>query len=203
MKDSSFGDFSKEYSLLVQLNCSIITVIWRINLLQRINKINHGPFEAFANFHWSALLHCGLCWSDNRIWGKCECRPLSKFQWFGSNHIPSPIPSLEMQACHCNGSSLYTVTLQFQVRTNQKDRKLIGKRHRAMPMFPISLFGSGTSQAGILLPVTTIPKPLLQSKDGPCSSDTNRWSIRELYFHKQKYLLLPALLQKHGSFRTG
>lgn len=99
----------------------------------------------------------------------------------------------------------YTLThlLQLQVRTNQKDRKLIGKRHRAMPMFPISLFGSGTSQAGILLPVTTIPKPLLQSKDGPCSGDINRWSIRELYFHKQKYLQLPALLQKHGSFRTG
>lgn len=166
MKDLSFGEFKKkkkkkEVYLFSWTAIWTLLVIWRINLVQRINKINHTHFEAWAHIPWSALLHWGLSRSINRIWGKHESRAEDTDLWQSDLaaviFLPPPIAWKRKRTTV--KVPLYTSSLLFQGRTNQKDRELICSKHRAMPTFPRSQFGLGTSWAGILPLATTTSKP--------------------------------------------
>lgn len=76
----------------------------------------------FARLHCGALLHWGLRQSDNISEENVNADLCQSFSDLAAIIFLLPPTALEMEACCCNGSSLHTVTLQLQIRTNQKDR---------------------------------------------------------------------------------
>lgn len=138
-------------------------MIWRINLVQRMNRINSAHFEAWAHLRWSALLHWGLSRLISRIRGKRESGAEEADIWQSFSDLAAIVflpPPIAWKCKHAIVKvPLYTISQLFQVRNNQEEGELSCSGHRAMPTLSRSQFGSGTSWAGILLLVTTTSMP--------------------------------------------